>query len=294
MGNPHRVAGASYVAPGYPYPKRDRETNLGGAMHGFKAIVFDVDGTLADTERDGHRPAFNAAFAEAGLDWEWDVQLYGELLAVAGGKERIGFHIVREGIRLDPALNPDDLAADLHRAKTRHYLTLLGNGVIPLRPGVLRLLREARAAGIRLAIATTTTPANVEALLEQSGEPGLRDWFELIAAGDVVARKKPAPDIYLAVLEGLGLSARDCVAIEDSDIGVRSALAAGLRAVLVTVSPYTAHQDFGAVPLVVDGLGEPGAPARVLGGAPLAGPGEEWLVDLAVLARLHAAAYPGP
>ncbi len=262
-------------------------------MRRFKAIIFDVDGTLADTERDGHRPAFNAAFAEAGLDWDWDVQRYGELLAVAGGKERIAFHMEREGIRLDPALNPGDLAAELHRAKTGHYLALLRNGVIPLRPGVLRLLREARTAGIRLAIATTTTPANVEALLEQSGEPGLRDWFELIAAGDAVARKKPAPDIYLAVLEGLGLSARDCVAIEDSDIGVRSALAAGLRAVLVTVSPYTAYQDFGAVPLVADGLGEPDLPARVLGGAPLDGLGREALVDLAVLARLHAAAYPG-
>ena len=263
-------------------------------MYGFKAIVFDVDGTLADTERDGHRPAFNAAFAEAGLSWDWDVQRYGDLLAVAGGKERIEFHMKREGIRLDPALDPDTFKAGLHQAKTRHYLALLRNGVIPLRPGVLRLLREARAAGIRLAIATTTTPENVEVLLEQSGEPGLRDWFEVIAAGDSVAHKKPAPDIYLSVLEGLGLSARDCVAVEDSDIGARSALAAGLRALLVTVSTYTAHQDFGAVPLVVDGLGEPDLPARVLGGDSLGGPGGEAVVDLSVLARLHAAVYSVP
>jgi HAD superfamily hydrolase (TIGR01509 family) len=263
-------------------------------MHGFKAVLFDVDGTLADTERDGHRPAFNAAFAEAGLSWDWDVQRYGELLAVAGGKERIGFHIAREGIRLDPTLDPDTFAAELHRAKTRHYLALLRNGVIPLRPGVLRLLRDARAAGVRLAIATTTTPENVDVLLRQSGEPGLRDWFEVIAAGDAVAHKKPAPDIYLSVLERLGLSARDCVVVEDSDIGVRSAFAAGLRAVLVTVSPYTAHQDFGSAPLIVDGLGEPDLPARVLGGDPTIGLGEKSLVDLSVLARLHATAYPEP
>lgn len=258
-------------------------------MHRFQAIIFDVDGTLADTERDGHRPAFNAAFAEAGLDWHWDPGRYGELLAVTGGKERIARFMAEEGIALDPGVDREALIADLHRAKTRHYLALLGTGAIPLRPGVLRLLREARAAGIRLAIATTTTPENVTGLLAECGEPGLVDWFEVIAAGDVVPRKKPAPDIYELALAELGLSARDCVAVEDSEAGAASALAAGLDALVVTLSAYTEDQDFAGVPLVVDRLGGPGEPVTArngdLGGADY--------VDLAVLGRVHEVAF-GP
>ena len=259
-------------------------------MYGFQAIIFDVDGTLADTERDGHRAAFNAAFAEAGLDWDWDVERYGRLLAVTGGKERIRRFMQESGVSLDPALDPDVFVAGLHRAKTRHYLALLETGAIPLRPGVLRLLREAREAGVRLAIATTTTPENVTGLLEHCGTPGVVDWFEVIAAGDVVPNKKPAPDIFFLALEQMGLSARDCVAIEDSDNGALSAAAAGLNALLITQSTYTRGQDFGPALLVVDRLGDPGEPARAikgdLGGAPF--------VDLSVLDRLHRWAYPRP
>ncbi len=257
-------------------------------MYGFKAIIFDVDGTLADTERDGHRNAFNAAFAEAGLDWSWDVERYGRLLAVTGGKERIRRFMEEDGVSVDPSLDVSAFVAGLHRAKTRHYLTLLETGVIHLRPGVLRLLREARGAGVRLAIATTTTPENVVGLLAHCGEPGIVDWFEVIAAGDVVPKKKPAPDIFLLALEQLDLSARDCVAVEDSDNGARSALAAGLDALLIVESTYTRGQDFDAAPLVVDRLGDAGAPARAikgdLGGAAY--------VDLAVLDRLHRSVYP--
>lgn len=258
------------------------------AMYGFKALIFDVDGTLADTERDGHRIAFNAAFAESGLGWVWDVERYGLLLAVTGGKERIRRFMDEEGVELDPAMDLDAFVAGLHKAKTRHYLALLETGAIPLRPGVMRLLGEARAAGVRLAIATTTTPENVSTLLRCSPEPGLEAWFEVIAAGDVVPSKKPAPDIFLLALQQLGLEARDCIALEDSDNGARSALRAGLEALVVTESTYTRGQDFGAAPLVLDGLGEPCQPPRVLSGDL---GGSDYL-DLAALGRLHRSVYP--
>jgi len=252
-------------------------------MYGFKALIFDLDGTVAETERDGHRPAFNAAFAEAGLDWHWDPELYGELLAVTGGKERIRYFMQRAGIELEPDVDVDSFVGGLHRAKTAHYLELLRQGAVPLRPGVLRLWREARTAGVRLAIATTTTPENVIELLEQAGEPGLSGWFEVIAAGDMVPNKKPAPDIFIYALERLGLKPEDVVAVEDSDNGARSALTAGIRALVITVNDYTLGQDFGAAALVIDQLGEPGSPPQVLAGD-LGG----WsLVDLAALDRLH-------
>lgn len=256
-------------------------------MYGFDALIFDVDGTLADTERDGHRPAFNAAFKAAGLDWHWSVELYGELLAVTGGKERILYYIRNW---LPGFSSPGDLSrfvAELHQRKTAHYLELLRAGTIPLRPGVMRLLRQARDVGIRLAIATTTTPENVTTLLESCGEPGLADWFEVVAAGDVVPAKKPAPDIFLLALEQLGLPAASCVAVEDSDNGVRSALAADLRALLVTVSTYTFHQDMSGSALVVNGLGEPGEPVEVLSGEIDGGD----FIDLDVLAAMHRRTY---
>ncbi len=251
-------------------------------MCGFDALLFDVDGTLADTERDGHRPAFNAAFAEAGLDWEWDVALYGDLLAVTGGKERIHYYLDRWRPDWRGTADLTGFIADLHQSKTRHFVALLRQGRIPLRPGVLRLLREARGAGVRLGIATTTTPENVTVLLESSGEPGLVDWFEVIAAGDVVPSKKPAPDIYLWALERLGLKAGACIAIEDSDNGVRSARGAGLDAIVVTESAYTAGQDFAGACLVLDQLGDPGRPCKVLAGEI----GEIEYVDLAALDRI--------
>jgi HAD superfamily hydrolase (TIGR01509 family) len=254
---------------------------------GLDALIFDVDGTLADTERDGHRLAFNAAFAEAGLDWNWSVELYGELLAVTGGKERMRAYLAqyRPEFEVDKRVysSLDELIVQLHRRKTEHYVALLREGGIPLRCGVLRLLREARAAGVRLAIATTTTPANVTALLESAPEPGLVDWFEVIAAGDVVQEKKPAPDIFELALAQLNLPASACVVIEDSENGVRSALGAGLDALLVTTSSYTESQDFAGAALVVDQLGEPDDPAT----AAVGDLGGSDVVDVAVLRRLR-------
>ena len=227
------------------------------------AFIFDVDGTLADTERDGHRVAFNQAFSEAGLDWRWDEGLYGALLAVTGGKERMRHYLNRYRPDWVRPADLDGLIARLHAAKTRHYTALLALGGIPLRPGVARLLDEARAAGIRLAIATTTTPENVTVLLEHALSPQAVSWFEVIAAGDVVSAKKPAPDIYQYALERLAVEPEECLAFEDSENGLRAARAAGLRTV-ITVNEYTRDQDFTDAVLVLDQFGEPQQPFRVL------------------------------
>ena len=219
-----------------------------------KAIIFDVDGTLADTE-DGHRKSFNKAFAECGLDWNWDVALYDRLLKVTGGKERIR-HFV-ETCRPD-FVKPADyevFVKDMHAVKTRHYTSMLGEGHIPLRPGIRQIINDARAAGIALAIATTTTPENVSALLE--AELG-KDWESYFAAngcGDIVPHKKPAPDIYFWVLGKLGLAPGDCIALEDSENGLRSSLAAGIKT-YITLNPYTRNQDFTGAAGVFDDLGD--------------------------------------
>lgn len=219
-----------------------------------QAIIFDVDGTLAETERDGHRPAFNRAFAEAGLDWHWDEVLYGELLAVTGGKERLCHFVARHAPQF-AADCPDfpALVQRLHAAKTRHYVDIVNAGALPLRPGIRELIEAARRNGIRLAIATTTSPENVDALLRASLAPEAVNWFEVIGAGDIVPAKKPAPDIYLWVLERLCLPATACVAVEDSQNGLRAALAAGLPTV-VTSGEYTRDQDFSGAALVAEQL----------------------------------------
>lgn len=244
----------------------------------LQALIFDVDGTLAETERDGHRIAFNQAFADAGVAWSWDPATYGRLLAVTGGKERM-LHHWRE---VDPAgADTPEAAArieDLHRRKTAHYVRLVAEGGIGLRPGVERLLREARAAGMRLAIATTTTPDNVEALVSATLGPEAMGWFACIGAGDAVPRKKPDPGIYTWVMERMGLAPAQCMAFEDSANGLRAALGAGLRTV-VTTGAYTHAEEFPGALALLDGLGEPGALARGhVRGTPWSG-----VVDLDVL-----------
>ncbi len=252
---------------------------------GLEALIFDVDGTLADTERDGHRVAFNLAFAESGLDWEWSVELYGELLAVTGGKERMAYYLKHYNQTFQPpqGLSLDRFIAQLHQAKTRHYVQLLSAGAIPLRSGVARLLAEARAEGLRLAISTTTTPENVDALLRCTLGAESLDWFEVIGAGDIVPAKKPAPDIYEFVLDKLNLPASACLALEDSKNGLLSARGANLET-LMTLNGYTESDDVTGALLVVDQLGEPDSPMTVRQGES----GQTRYVDIALLRTLHA------
>jgi len=217
----------------------------------LEAIIFDVDGTLAETE-EIHRASFNLAFMDAGLPWHWDQDLYACLLDVTGGKERLRHFI---GSQESSALGADPAAtiASLHAAKTAHYADLVERGAIQLRPGFAALIEDARHAGVRLAIATTTSLPNVEALLRATLGERAVGFFEIIAAGDTVARKKPAPDIYLSVLAHMRIAAAACLAVEDSCNGLLSALAAGI-ATLVVRSSYTRDQEFPGAALVVDDL----------------------------------------
>ncbi len=253
-------------------------------MSKLEALLWDVDGTLADTERDGHRVAFNSAFSQAGLDWHWDVALYGELLKVTGGKERIRYYLERFNTDWDRPADLDSFIAELHRQKSAFFVSLMADGRIPPRSGVIRLVKEAADAGLRLAIATTTTPANVDALLGRYFGSAEKHPFEVIAAGDVVPAKKPAPDIYLWALEKMDLQPEACVAIEDSHNGLMAAMSAGIRTVVITVNRYTANEDFTGASLIVDQLGDRENPAHAVTGE-LNGVA---MVDVGLLRRLHA------
>lgn len=233
-------------------------------MKTLEALIFDVDGTLAETERDGHRVAFNQAFQEFGLPWHWPIGLYGQLLRVAGGKERIHYYIHRYQPKFE-AEDVDGLVIALHQAKAKHFQALVEGNVIPLRPGVRRLIEAARKEGIRLAIATTSAKASVMPLLEQLLGPKSPGWFEAIAAGDMVPAKKPAPDIYNLVVSTMDLNPATCLVIEDSQQGLEAANAAGLTTV-VTVNDYTRKHTLTSARLVINHLGEPNLPFEVLHG----------------------------
>ncbi|TAN54124.1 MAG: HAD family hydrolase [Betaproteobacteria bacterium] len=233
----------------------------------LQALIFDLDGTLADTE-ETHRQAFNAAFIEFELWWDWSPQRYAQLLRVSGGNERIRHYVGTLGLAPAERARVLELVPALHRTKTRIYTELLEQGRRPLRPGVARLLLAASDAGLKLAIASTTTSANVDALLRANLGQTPHLAFSVIACADQVRAKKPAPDIYHLVLASLHLPATSCIAFEDSLNGLRAAKAAGLVTV-VTPSRWNADEDFGGADRVLASLEDINLPAleRLLGEA---------------------------
>jgi len=221
----------------------------------LQALIFDVDGTIADTE-EVHRQAFNATFLAMDLGWNWSEAEYMELLRVSGGPERIAHHISRLRLSPDERRRLAGLVPAIHREKTRLYYELISDGRAAARPGVMRLVNEAREAGLKLALAATSTTANVEALVTAVLGAKALGWFGAVASADEVAQKKPAPDLYRRIIGTLRVPTDACVAIEDSANGVLAAKAAGLYTI-ATPSRWTATQDFSPADLVQTSLDEP-------------------------------------
>jgi HAD superfamily hydrolase (TIGR01509 family) len=230
-------------------PSGSRLDRAGEMIVRARALIFDVDGTLAETE-EAHRKAFNAAFVKANLGWCWGRVVYKDLLRVAGGKERIRAF---DRLRGEASVLSEAEIAELHRLKTMIYGDLIAGGGCSLRPGVRALLTAAAARGQRLAIATTTSLGNIDALLTPALGKDWADRFAAIVAGDEVSKKKPAPDVYLKVLSRLNLPASECLSIEDSGIGLMAASRAGIP-VLISRSAYFRDDDFSAALLAVDDL----------------------------------------
>lgn len=213
------------------------------------AVVFDVDGTLVDSERDGHRVAFNQAFAAAGLPYQWDGVAYGDLLRIAGGRARLSVFLSAQGHAADEA---EHLAAQVHGDKTRRFVAMVDAGEVPPRPGAHRLLRELQGAAITLAVATTGSRAWVEPLLRRAF-PDIT--FALVLTADEVPDRKPDPAVYQRAREALGLDPATSLVVEDAEKGLQAARRAGLEC-LVVVNDYTQHECFDDALLVVDGFGD--------------------------------------
>lgn len=244
-----------------------------------KALIFDCDGVLGDTEQFGHLPAFNQMWREMGVPWQWSVEEYGRKLKIGGGKERM-LSLFEEAPFLAawPAAPKEpearrEMVAAWHKRKSAIYKEIIASGRIPPRPGVKRLSEEALAAGWTLAVASTSAPESVDAVLRHAVGEQTAARFALVLAGDCVKAKKPAPDIYLLAAEKLGVEPRRCVVVEDSNNGLQSALAAGMKCV-VTVSGYTKEEDFTGAEIVLSSLGDPGGePCKVLANRSAARPG---------------------
>jgi len=258
----------------------------------MRALIFDCDGVLSDTEKLGHLPAFNQTFREFGLPIQWSEEEYGRKLRIGGGKERMASSFTPEfmasaGLSLEPGYRKQ-LIADLHKRKTAIYKKAVMEGRLPGRPGVRRLAQQAMTAGWALAVASTSAEESVKAVLEHVVGSDLSASF-LVLAGDVVSQKKPAPDIYLLALERLGISPDEGIAVEDSRNGLSAADTAGLRC-LVTLSSYTTEEDMSEALLVVSHLGEPDSPMKILANRSLARPGTQ--VEVADLDMLLSSLRP--
>jgi HAD superfamily hydrolase (TIGR01509 family) len=247
------------------------------------ALIFDCDGVLADTERFGHLPAFNATFREFGLPVEWSVEEYGRLLSIGGGKERMASmltpaFVAQAGLPSDPAAVAAELAR-WHKRKTEIYTAFVAEGRLPARPGIRRIVEAAQDAGWTLAVCSTSAEPSVRAILDHVVGPERAARFDLVLAGDVVAHKKPAPDIYRLALERLGILPASALVIEDSRNGLLAAIGAGLRCV-ITINGYTEAEDASEAVLVVSSLGDPdGEAAAVIANRSAARPGGWITVD---------------
>lgn len=242
----------------------------------MNALIFDCDGVLADTEQYGHLPAFNQTFKEFGLPVQWSVDEYGVKLKIAGGKERMASLltpelVARAGLPTDPE-SQKKMIADWHKRKSEIYKQLIREGRLPGRPGVARIVKEAHAAGWKLAVASTSAEESVRGVLEYVVGKNLASEF-LVLAGDIVPKKKPAPDIYLLTLERLGMPAEECLVVEDSSNGLLAAQAAGLRCI-ITLSSYTWDEDMTGALMVVSDLGEPDKPMQVIANHSKVDPGQ--------------------
>lgn len=233
----------------------------------LRALLIDVDGTLADTEGNGHRPAYNEAFRELGLGFRWNAELYRELLLQPSGRERLMFYLKHHRPELGP--HAASICSDMqgfvervHRLKSHYYQQLMSKGRIPLRPGMARLIREAHAAGITIALVSNSSQASLNAMIEHGLGPRLAANIDLIIGGDGLRHRKPAPEPYLLALSRLGLSANECVALEDSAMGLKAACAAGIPTV-ITCNSNTEDEDFQTAALVLESLGEPRQAAKV-------------------------------
>ena len=230
-------------------------------MGDLKAIFFDQDGVIIDTEKDGHRVAFNETFIKFGYNFQWDVDCYQELLQISGGKERMRHYFHEEGLFTElPENKADDFIKDLHKKKTEIFISLIEAGKLPLRTGIRRVMKEAMEKGVRLGVCTTANERSANAIARGI----LQDIeFEFVLAGDVVSKKKPDPEIYLLALERSGLRPEECVVIEDSRNGILAAKAADLY-VVATTNVYTENEDLSDADIIVSSLGDPGGEKGVL------------------------------